>query len=279
MSEQPSETPLALPRLKPILESAGVVVLSFVGLAYASGILIVNIRLASLGIPAPDLAESRYVLVGTLWFFLVTFSMVVVGVIRTAIKEGRARIERGQRTLGIVQVAVAPFGVLTIAMAVWVLTQFRIDFEYRETWFIVAVLLLTSWNARAVAKNILDLWEWLRGAQREREFVGFASTHAGLWETLALLVSVCLYALIAYPLLSPAFGGSRPTRMVLVVNAAATASIQAAGIKVGRDGRTQEVQLIFEDAASFFVSANNKPLSSIRLRKELVAAAVRIPDR
>jgi hypothetical protein len=125
----------------------------------------------------------------------------------------------------------------------------------------------------------MDLWQWLHGAERDRPFVGFASAYGVLWEMGFLLLVICWYALFAYPRLSPAFGGGRPTEIILVVNPALSGAVRSSGIPVGLDGRTPVLRLLFEDSTNFFLEAGTPGLSgSVRVRKVLVVAAVHIRD-
>ena len=278
-----AEAPQA-PRLaastRDLLESAGLVILTFVGAAYVAGVLIINLRLSSLGVPAPDLTEPRYVIVGMLWLFLVAIATEVSRLFIHGVEAGVSRYRKGQRFLGVAHLLVGAFYVFSLSIVIMVVSRSRLDFEYRETWWIVFILVITSVNLRPIGENATELWKSLQGEKRDRGSIPYSSAYGVLWQTVILLLSVSSYALFAYPRLAPVFGGGRPTEIILLTAPATADTLRLSGLPVLRSGRTGTLRLLFEDSTNYFVElqVHGAP-SSVRVRKDSVAAAIHLPSR
>lgn len=281
MSDEKPKLPETMTFAREVVAVATSLVLSSAGLAYVLGLLIINIRLGALGVPAPDLTQPRYALVGALYLFLVGLTASAVGLGIVGFREAMLRMKGHQPVLAWIQLLTS-FGAPVVApiAAVQFLSQNHLDYRYRETWFILFILLLSAINFLPITEHLAYLWKW-GSARQDRPFVAVASVYSLLWQMLMLAMGITGYSLSAYPRLAPVFGGGRPSQIVMFVSPDKIAVVRMSGLPVANDGRTQAVFLLFEDASNYYVESRSASQTfTARIRKEEILLTLHpLPSR
>jgi len=268
MSDAKPQLPQTAILAREIVTVVTSLVLSLAGLAYVLGILIITIRLGAVGVPAPDLAQPRYALVGGLFLFLVSFVAAAVGAGIISFREGIARMKHHHPVTGGLQMLASLVSCFAPMIAIQFLTRFRLDFTYREAWIILAILLLSALSMGPLAQSLRLFWK-SPPENQARPAHQISLTHAFLWELLTVVMSITGYSRSVYPRLSPVFGGGRPSQIVLVVAPDKISVIRMTGIAVASDGRSEAVALLFEDGSNYYVErTSGSQALTARIRKD-----------
>jgi len=270
MSDAKPQLPQTAILAREIVTVGTSLVLSLAGLAYVLGILIITIRLGAVGVPAPDLAQPRYALVGGLFLFLVSLAAAAIGAGILGFREAIARIKDHHPVAGGIQMLASLVSCFAPMIAIQFLTRFRLDFSYREAWIILAILLLSAFNMVPLAQSLRLFWQSPHENQA-RPAHPISLTYAFLWELLVVVMSITGYSLSVYPRLSPVFGGGRPSQIVLVVAPDKISVIRMTGIAVASNGRSEAVALLFEDGSNYYVErTSGSQTLTARIRKDAV---------
>jgi hypothetical protein len=245
-----NETNDPLARSLAIASSASRFALMFTSVAYVFGLLITNIYLGFWDVPASPLAQARYILVGSLWLFLLTFTEIAMRLCRHELIEARERYYHRRLARFAVQARAVIGSTLAVGFTLWLLTGLRNPYAWVFVIGAGAILHFTVIAIGAVAEVAVDLAVWLK--TRERQFVGYAHAYLVLAQIVCCVVSLALYALLVYPHVVQSIGGGRPTRAYFVLAPESTFQ-SSLGARFQSDGSLGPIKVLHEDHEAFYV--------------------------
>lgn len=244
---------------------------------YVAGLIVVNIYLAQFDFFAFSYARPQYILTG-LWtalLFGVTVLPVTAAVYRWRRKRGRIGSLRSSGGIGavlsliavsLVALAVSPaiwFGVLRLAGADSLAWLSAIGLFFVCLMFGLALL---AWFNAAPARSPDLSKAPTAGPEQRASAIGL-----GIVTAVNLLLFAEVFALTAYPLIVPAFGGGKPQRARVVLEAAAAADLARLGFPLRRGTNISlPVSIVGEGGDEVLVKTDTV---RYRLQKGVVKAA------
>jgi len=252
------------------IETATKAGLLLIGGAYVIGLLILNLHIRKYGVSYLGFLQIEYVMAGVLWGFLVAFTYALAIILSYVIK--RVKDLKGKKLhqslwhLLIILFSLISFYNLYATIlnflgeGQWIGYKWRVPFA-----LILNVLLISILTTKA------------KGALAEiRTKMGF-QTFDLLYYVGSIVIALSVYSALAFPLLSPTFGGGGPRSAIFVVKPDQTETIKMIGLQsILQERNVGPVEVIFE-ASDFFLIippqefANSK-VKAIRVNKDLFQA-------
>ena len=262
------------------IETITKVIAVIAGLAYAAGLLIVNLHLARYGVFAVDLARAEYVLAGTTWLFVFCAAYGAVHYARARLLPANGATlpppKRLLQTLKYVFVSQVmtwlPLNLVTVG---------RLDIFRWEVWVLLTIMLVGYLSVDYALEIARDGWRSaLPDLPVSSEGMALRSMFFVVSQCVAAVVfSIAAYAFLAYPEVPQVLGGGKRQNMVLRCAPTAFASCKALPVPHASDGSSVgPVQLLFESSNDYVVVKPGADLwaftSAARLRRELFDATV-----
>ncbi len=199
---------------KEAIESAAKLTIAISALAYAVGLLIVNVHLNRFGISNFGLGQVQYVMTGFVWLVITGTAYLPVFSLTTILKSTRFKngLALAPRIVFAVMFALAA-GFLSIQLTAFM--SERRFYDWSRTYLIAALTpLVSSTFSFFVFSGDARL---RRKHSHVKEFdVRLLRLIPTLFVAPLHLMLVCLYALSVYPTLSTAFSGGKPQLVMLV---------------------------------------------------------------
>jgi len=261
---------LRVPRdeLNLLVEFLWKITVLFIGLAYAAGLIMVNLHLSQYGIFDVGLARVEYVLAGGLYLILMAYG---VSLLYSAIALWRAGFEYcrdGKIFAGFVILALSLVLVPAARMPFDALSDHAHPSTSRA-WIAATVIVLGPLPFWLLWKVVAILVKIKAKIGDERVVVPL---YAWILPVFILPASITFYAYLVYPYVLPIYGGGRATRVRLILASDATAII-AEAIPAGKTPNGLIYEMISE-TSDWIVIGSPEPSSPWMARER---RAVRIP--
>jgi hypothetical protein len=249
--------------------------------SYVMGLLVVNFHLQQYGLTQFGLLHVEYVITGLVWLFLVAFGGLTA-----------------KRVWHLTAAQVAD------RTHPWLARRAMAYFLSMPCLFFVALSFLTDgtlspfhWQGYLVGAGLalqgrfaMDTWTSLRrvGSRFRDGSILTEKDHSTMYRALFDVVGffflVPVYAVVLYPLLSPAFGGAKELDVSMVIKAEQVPVIRALGFSVTDERVTAPVKLIIETPEFLLVRPpvqknRARELKAVRIRRDLVDAVLYVGPR
>lgn len=243
------------------------------GIAYFSGLIITNIYLANQGFFLFQLLKADYILIGGLWLVLLILGYIWVGCIIDLFREN----EKEKKIKIIFTSLFFLFGYL---ICIAFISVFSVD-EVSGLGDLHLLYVAGIFLMKAICVHIII---WMISKIQEQK----TPSRTGYFAFLSIVSFICVfvflssyyrYALDVYPLYPRIIGGGRPTQAILAIKDQGKPSIQALGLDIDDDGLTNEVNILYENSNSLFVTiqSNNEKLS-IQIKSSNIESIKYLPS-
>lgn len=262
----------SLARTSALLERAAKAAFAFTAFAYVAGILVVNIYLVGLGFPSAEFTQTRYVLAGSLWSFVVGTSFAALRLttemMRQAAPPGKARWLRLMMAL-----LTSGLALLVTAAGISFVTFGQsnnlIDTAGATTTLVGA---LTALVAAAAIKTLRKVQEKDSNSGR------LSNPHLLIvlpFLTTAGVMLIAYYATYCYPRFSGAIGGGGTYEVLLAPAEGRETTIKKLRLEIRTDGLVGPCDVIFEDSSTYFLRVKSHGTERmIRISKALFEGAI-----
>lgn len=259
------------------LESISKAILGLVGFAYVIGLFILNFHVRRYGIYYLNFLQIEYVMVGALWIILVGWTYCLLAWIFFSIKNFSAS---AHRILSILSLLLSVFGgYSSLVIVLNVLTEAATVNFLKGHWRIIFVLCLGAISVFNVGTKVKPVVDHFRSPQQKKLDMRFRFAHAfdASYFAILLIVGLSSYAAIAFPKISPIFGGGKPQKAEFLIKADSLGTVKAIGLQLPDSGKVGPLEVVFE-ASDFFLiippqGFANDNVKAIRLNKDLIDAA------
>jgi hypothetical protein len=284
--EKPIHPLMKLTSWKDTIEVTSKIGLTLVGICYVVGLLILNIHLRQYGVFQLNFLQVDYVMVGALWMFLCgsmyfcSFQLLELNkAVHKKWTTSKHRFLRVFYILGGVLIALfaSSYVVTMVGNNTFNILSWRAYLIVGVVAFNVGALSKVAEETRLVTK------EWLSDSTDKN--VKRARTYAIFSESVVFLIALSLYAVLAYPYLSPAYGGGLKQQAEFIIKKDQYESVKNLGISLeDENGRTSPLQIIYEAPDFFIISPpagfdTRAKVQSIRIRKEAIYAAYYLSNK
>lgn len=238
---------------------------SFAAITYAIGFLIVNSSYAQYGFTAENISQTKYVSTGLL-FVLLYSSIAIINI------GAKSFFQEGYRRLFpfIISIVLSGFAYLfsdnpTSALLVFISTP--------------PFLFVLEW-----------LWEHPRGQSQSYVQWQIGSVNLDVDSTLALAIKamtglffttliIYVWANYLWIYISPAMGGGRPGRGVILLNQEAIKPLGTIGLAINQSGITEPYLILFDNADEVvvLVDAFSEQERVIKIARDLIISITYIP--
>ena len=257
-----------------------------VSIAYAVGLIVLNIHVRQYGLNYLNFLQLEYILVGFLWILLVgaTYfvSLFLVSTVRRVYnKEHKAY---GRIPKRIIKIGAIVFAVVSLYFAFtnlfFALLSDSTLIGITPTGLIaVGVVALNAFASYAVVDSIRSITR-LRLASHSDPEVGQEKRHDlgyGFFREIALvLVVLSLYSIYVFPYLLPEYGGGKSQRAEFILKDDGRETARALGFVFLPESRNIGPQEVIFEATDFFLLApppgHGDNVKAIRIRKDMVDA-------
>jgi len=279
-NDSPSTTAQPGWSLRELVQITPTAALGATAVCFATGLLIVNLRLAKYGVYSAEFVRTEYVLAGGTFILLVAVAYIswVYG-----IKEIKQSGEKWREKKRLSAVGYVVFGVIgTLAPVIFVfsvVSQYKFGVDNWRMWASVLILVATGQYASELFLRLFGLWQVISTTEGVSTKIDQLSRFRDLLGLVPLLlVSLGSYAHLAYPYISPAMGGGRKDPVVLIATSRGFEVSAAIGLPVQTDGRSVgPLQLLTESEAEIVVLLGDEdsgPLRAMRLRRTMFDAVL-----
>lgn len=216
-----------------VVQTISPAMFGFAGLCFASGLLVVNLRLAKFGVFDSNFVRVEYVLTGALFLFLVAIAGFSFDHVLSNIRAALHRWKERHWATAIVQMSIsvlAYFGTQTFAIGV--LSDYRVGFLSWKALAIIAIALAAAVHLRAALDRSQKIYVCLARRDEDETRVELSRHLNELGSSLAfVLVFIAAYAQYAYPYLSQAYGGGWREKVILIPTEHGTNVIKRLGFQ------------------------------------------------
>lgn len=254
---------------------------------YALGLFIVNIFLNRYGVYTVEFVRSDFVLVGAVFIFLVVVATSGVEHGKAIwsqapdIWRNKALPKRALRILWLVAQVFLAF-VITPVIALSLLSRGGFELNQWQLWASAFILGGTGGHAgnlfRRAVQLLRDALDARDANSRSPQLMSQAYFAADV--VLSLSLSVASYALITYPHLAPAFGGSHRDLVLLAPTPQGLDVARHLKLPIDADGNIGPLKLLTDNELEFVVVAGDTDSSksrAIRIGRQHVNAVVALP--
>ncbi len=272
---------------KEAIEVAAKLAIALSALAYASGLLIVNVYLSSVGTAYVGLPHVHYMMVGIVYGILLMFGCAPWLICRRFYVMSRGNLHdlRDKIVTSAITGAIVIVFLFLFANALIVISWRAIDYRHPSTLGPMGILLgigLVSIGGIFVyyRKDALSLP--IEVAPTQHLNVGL-----GVLSNLAMHLSyIILYASTIYPAISPTFGGGKLQEIVIVSKAEDLETFKSFGFEIDSGARrVGPVQMILEFDKFILLAPpdkknrTSKEPKAIRIREDMVESILYLKGR
>lgn len=270
--------------LRDVIQVVSPVTFATLGLCFALGLLIINLRLATFGVFDGGFLRTEYVLTGALFLFLVVQAGVSFHYSLTRVVDGRDLWRKGNKIKGFALIGLTIFAYTgTQSYALGILSQHQLGFLNWKTWLVLAILLGAAVQVRVLFGDSYGVCkQFFHSVENDRvsEFSGQLNDLA--FSLLFVLVFIAMYAQYAFPKLSPAFGGGLKDHVILLPTERGVEVIKALGLPARKDQKTfgpfeiltesdKEIVIISDD-----IKKESVTIHAIRINRSLLDAVLNV---
>lgn len=260
------------------LEPISKAILGLVGLAYVIGLFILNFHVRRYGIYYLNFLQIEYVMVGALWIVLTGWTYCLMAWVFFSIK--KIFSDPASKTRGIFDLLFRCWvGYTSLVLVLHILTEAGTLNYLKGHWRMIFVLCLGAASIFNVGTKVKPLIVHIRSPQPKPldRSLGFGQAFDAAFFAILLISGLSSYAAIAFPRISPIYGGGKPQKAEFLIKPDRLDTVKAIGLQLPDNRKVGPLQVVFE-ASDFFLiippqGFSNDNVKAIRLNKELIDAA------
>jgi hypothetical protein len=253
--------------------------LTFVGVAYVIGLLILNIHIGKFGVYYLGFFQVEYVMTGVLWCFLSGVSICLFYLMKSHVEIiFKSYKEKKKGILFLILTAATtifaasfiPFFILLV------LSDSKLTPASSAFWPAFGTIFINLIAILAVVLKFKNIYR-LKSVQvkNETKYQSFIDTFN---QIMLFVVALGLYANYVFPELSPAYGGGKKQLIEFIIKADQKETIKTIGIETSNDDRRfGPVEALFESPDFILIlpqkGFKNENVKAIRINKNLIDAS------
>lgn len=256
-----------------------------VGVSFAFGLLIVNLRLAPYGVSSISLLRNDYVLAGALFLFLMAFMSGTLYFSLYILEKAKLGLDRKQRLAGpVLNVLFAIFMLLFPMTMLFILSGFN---PILLSWKILLMLFVLIWANQSFLELLQEVASIFNVVRENQQSNPIASSlklnvyHVAM-SILFLLLGLMMYTGLVYPNISRSVGGGRLEKAILIPSELGMRVCKNLRFRIQPDSVSiGPLEVLTESRDDIVVLSNSELIGysktyAITLRRELFDAVIAI---
>ncbi len=256
----------------PVMESAVKMTVSALGAAYAAGLLITTVYFGIWSLPAPDLRDARFVLVGSLWLSFVAATATMLAMTKAALRESLLAI-RGRRF----SYAVTMFGTaIAPGLILWLAIELLsgLATTVQRTLAVAVIFIASALSVTALVKHGARVVIWLRTGDYSQPLEAYTELYGCVFLVVLIGVELTGYAAFTYSAFSRTVGGGRPTPVLLVPAPGSASVYRTLGIQMHPNGFAGPTRILSEDDHCYYLQMIGTIHRAVRIDKRFVGGVL-----